>query len=95
MEPQRSEIPGYFLSFTPPEKLAIDEMLMSGGYEPGGAGVKRFLLDVLESDENVETEGPVDRLMNKVEDFVIGNPETVKKAIDLGGAILKTVRRRK
>jgi len=95
MEKNDGQIPGYFLSFTPEEKRAIDEMLLDEGYEPGIGGIKKLLLDFCEPGESVEMDGPVDRVLDRVENYVRSNPDTIKKAVDLGTELFISLRKKR
>jgi len=73
-----NEISGYFLSFSPDEKQAIEEMLYREGYPSGIDGLKQFILEAAADDAVGETEPPRGGGGSPLLKFMLDNPDTVE-----------------
>lgn len=87
------QISGLFLSFTDKELAVVYEGLKDFGYEQDVKGLKKWILDQLTGEEMPEMprETAADRVMDRLEDYLIGNPEAVKNAAQFAGKFAGTV----
>lgn len=90
MRSQPGQISGYFISFTPEEKSAIDEGLQEEGYSQDSDGLKEFILDSLTGEEPEPRPQKPSRT-GKLEQFILENPETVARLVQGAGGLYKTV----
>ena len=85
MEKHSLEIEGFFLSFTPEEKVWIEKRLETLGYECGCEGIKKLIFDCLQEEDYEEEK--VERI-SKVNRFIERHPEVVNAGVNLLKEIL-------
>ena len=90
---------GTFISLTPEERDAIYSMLEEEEYTQDDAGIKKFLLDACDIDPDEEEdfdirnvrETATDRVLGKMQEYVVEHPELVAQAKSLAGNIGKAL----
>lgn len=82
------QIEGFFLEFSGEEIKDVRHALEIRGYSADGQGMKELLLDVLYGDAGDE-KGAVDNLVNRTQDFLRNNPETVAMGMNLAMGLLQ------
>jgi len=75
------ELAGWWVSLSEEENTIICQGLTDAGYEPDPAGLRKFVIDIFMSEDDVETGDPpvssTDRVIRNLGDYVREHPEIV------------------
>lgn len=94
-------IQGWFISFTEEEEAVIEDVLFEEGYEKTPAGLKEFVLDIIDEDSETENRERRQRqdetLAEHITQFIKENPEVINKYTTIGkaaaGSILNAMKK--
>lgn len=85
---------GIFLSFNDRECRAIWEAVTAEGHPESIDGLKEWILERVAEGSEEEPQGPTDRVLKSVEEYLRGHPEEVSRFTYLGKAAIKDMIRR-
>jgi len=90
------KIDGYYLSFSPAQIDRVNQVLKEDGYPQNGAGLKQFILEAIEPEEQSRSPGYNEKdLTATIQDYIRENPEQVQRVLRGGEILFNTFVRRK
>ena len=93
LDPEK-EIHGFFISLSEEEKEKIFSMLEEDGYNTDSDGIKKFLLDQTETEENFVhdiKEESTEKILGTVNSYLNEHPEIVVQAKSLMQNVSKAI----
>lgn len=89
------ELTGFFISFTEDEISIVNDFLVRNDYSPDGIGLKEFILDNVNGDEDDDEEQQLDTMIKKVSFFIQNNPQLVSQAGGITKILFEKILNRK